>query len=254
MEVLSMLLYYRREVTPIAQRINAYAKDAATTPMPVSAARIKQIELEHYMYTFAQQPILKDLSLTFERGKKYLLVGKSGSGKSTLLRGIAGTGAGAASGVLKINGLTNHFFQQMKLVTQTPAVFPASLEDNLWMGQKVQPEKMQEVLNLLELNHVAERFGTSEYLIADNLSGGEKQRIALGRALLANPDVLLLDEFSAALDPQLSIKLEKYLLRSSAMVISVTHHVQKELLPLYDEVIELDAGEVVSVSTPQSLK
>ncbi|GEL13269.1 hypothetical protein FC15_GL000420 [Lapidilactobacillus concavus DSM 17758] len=250
MEVLSMLLYSRREVEPIAKRVQAYTTEP-TTEAKVIMDSIVTVNFNHYGQKIDGKEVLHDLSLTFEKKKKYLIVGKSGSGKSTLLRAISGVTVGEQYGELAINGLSGKSFKQIKLVTQSPAIFQASLADNLFLGERVDNQRLQQMINFLELNNLTDRFDLmNDSISEEDLSGGERQRIALGRALLAKPDVLLLDEFSSALDPDLSLKLEKHLLELPCMIISVSHHVNRELFDQYDEVVEIANGVVISITNP----
>ncbi|WP_461227249.1 ATP-binding cassette domain-containing protein [Lacticaseibacillus suihuaensis] len=247
MEVLSMLLYYRREATPIAKRLRLYTQDTAAAAVPVSDQPVTGITLKGFGETTADKTVLHDVDLTFVPGRKYLIVGKSGAGKSTLLRAIARINVGSPSGQLLINGSPDVAASRIKMVTQTPVVFYASLVDNLFMGQPVSAERQAAVLDLLELNDVVNRYGVTRSLNEAALSGGEKQRIALGRALLAEPDVLLLDEFNSALDAALSRKLEDYLLGLPCTVIAILHHQDAAARGRYDQMITVADGTVATV-------
>ncbi|MFD1393724.1 ATP-binding cassette domain-containing protein [Lacticaseibacillus jixianensis] len=250
MEVLSMLLYYRREVTPIAERMQGYTEPKAPASQPLNPAKVETITFDHFSLTTPDRPILQDLNLQFEAGKKYLLMGKSGAGKSTLIRAITRVKIGKQTGQLRINGEPTARFANIKLVTQAPAIFNASLADNLFMGQPVDDAKRQQLINLLELDELVERCGENADLVEEDLSGGEKQRLALGRALLTKPDVLLLDEFNSALDARLSQKLETYVLGLPCLIISVMHHLDETLLSRYDDIITLREGRVTGVTVP----
>ncbi|WP_225047897.1 ATP-binding cassette domain-containing protein [Lacticaseibacillus kribbianus] len=245
MEVLSWLLYTRREITPIATRLTTQYQ-AAPSEVPADDP-VADIRLKDFSLASADKPLLTGVTLDFEAGRKYLVVGPSGAGKSTLLRAIAGSGGGTASGALLINGADSRAFSRIKLVTQTPAVFNVGLADNLFMGQPVDAERLDATLSLLELQPLVARLGLDAPLSDSALSGGEKQRIALGRALLARPDVLLLDEFNSALDHDLGRRLEAYVLRQPFMVISILHHLDETLLPEYDALIRVTDGRVTAV-------
>lgn len=86
------------------------------------------------------------------------------------------------------------------------------------MGLPVDDAKLRQLIDLLELDELVRRYGEDADLVEEDLSGGEKQRLALGRALLTKPDVLLLDEFNSALDARLSQKLETYVLGLPCMI------------------------------------
>lgn len=247
MEVLSMLLYYRREATPIAKRIRQYTQSTKQSVAPILNHPVTSITLTDFGETTADKTVLHDINLTFMPGAKYLIVGKSGAGKSTLLRAIARITVGSTTGQLLINGMPNVVASRIKLVTQTPAIFYASLTDNLFMGRVVDTESLNTIIDLLELQEVVARYGLMHNLNESDLSGGEKQRIALGRALLASPDVLLLDEFNSALDVDLSRKLENYLLELPCTVIAILHHQDPTARCRYNQVITVDKGTIATV-------
>lgn len=166
----------------------------------------------------ASLPVLQNADLTIEKGKKYLILGNSGVGKTTLLEILAGH---------KGNPGDSLFYNTDKIayVTQKPFLFAGTLRENLIFQQKTVPEEM-----LLELLQKVELSLPLDMEIGDdgkNLSGGQKMRAALVRALLAEPEVLLTDELTANLDTYLGEKLEKMILTEypDMAVCSVSHRV-----------------------------
>jgi putative ABC transport system ATP-binding protein len=149
--------------------------------------------------------ILRDVSFAVERGRAVTLVGPSGSGKSTLLRCLnrleeptAGTirFEGRDIRTLDPRGLR----RQAALVMQAPVLFDGTVRDNL----RVRPPGISGDLTDARLAHALEEVGLERELLdrdASTLSGGEKQRITIARALLGDPHALLLDEPTSALDP-----------------------------------------------------
>ena len=105
-----------------------------------------------------------------------------------------------------------------------------------------------EVSRIVNALHLDELFSNSTICLdnGDNLSGGEKQRIAAARALIRHPYILLLDESFSALDPSLRNVVENLLLPSASIVVSVSHDCTSENLQKYDEIIYLDAGKIVA--------
>ncbi|MFM1777038.1 MAG: hypothetical protein RLZZ260_605, partial [Actinomycetota bacterium] len=156
------------------------------------------LEIKNITVNYESRPLFTNLSLTIQRGEIVALTGPSGSGKTTLLRCIAGLEVMAAGTILlNNNDITNRpaHKRQIGLVFQDNQLFPhLNVSQNLGYSLKIQrvakqtiATKVHEALDLVGLSHLADRSIT-------NLSGGEAKRIAVARALVAEPEVLLLDE------------------------------------------------------------
>jgi molybdate transport system ATP-binding protein len=186
------------------------------------------------------------LDVTFElSGGTTALYGPSGSGKTTLLELIAGLRR-PASGRIELNGRVvfdrNVFvpprLRRVGYVPQDDALFPhLSVAQNVFYGAS---ERRHEVLDVLELGPLLERS-------VRRLSGGERKRVALARALLSNPEVLLLDEPLAGVDLALRDRVLEYLVRVLREVrvpaLYVTHHLD-EVRALCDDMVVLERGTV----------
>ena len=169
------------------------------------------LEIKNITVTYESRPLFTNLSLTIQRGEIVALTGPSGSGKTTLLRCIAGLEVMAAGTILlNNNDITNRpaHKRQIGLVFQDNQLFPhLNVSQNLGYSLKIQRvakqtivTKVSEALELVGLSHLADRSIT-------NLSGGEAKRIAVARALVAEPEALLLDEPLNGLDSELHSRL-----------------------------------------------
>lgn len=200
--------------------------------------------------------ILNIEKLNIPENKITCIVGESGSGKTTLLRHLNGL-VSADSGSIyfkhkDINDLdTIELRRRVVMLSQNPAIFPGNIKDNLVIGLSfsekpmAQDEKLKEILKLVHLDKKLEEN-------AEKLSGGEKQRLALGRILLMEPEVLLLDEPSSALDEdteKLVIeKVVEYSKNKKKSLVMVTH--SKNIANTYGEyIIEVKKGTKVVVDT-----
>lgn len=190
--------------------------------------------------------ILKIKNLTIQGGQVTCIVGESGSGKTTLLR-LLNKLISCDSGEIfyKDQALDSldavGLRREVVMLPQSPAIFPGSVKDNLLIGLKfserllVADEKLIETLSLVKLNKA----------LADEaakLSGGEQQRLALARVIIMEPDVLLLDEPSSALDEEtehiIIEALVRYTRDNHKTLIMVTH--SKRVAGLFaDEIIEI---------------
>lgn len=190
--------------------------------------------------------ILKIKNLTIQGGQVTCIVGESGSGKTTLLR-LLNKLISCDSGEIFYKDQTLDSLdavglrREVVMLPQSPAIFPGSVKDNLLIGLKfserllVADEKLIETLSLVKLNKA----------LADEaakLSGGEQQRLALARVIIMEPDVLLLDEPSSALDEEtehiIIEALVRYTRDNHKTLIMVTH--SKRVAGLFaDEIIEI---------------
>nr|WP_286907379.1 ABC transporter ATP-binding protein [Clostridium sp. UBA1652] len=194
-------------------------------------------------------------NLTIESHKVTCIVGASGSGKTTLLR-LLNKLISPDSGEILYNGGSINSIDSVKLrrdvvmLPQSPAIFNGNIKDNLLVGLKfsekpfVSDTKLLETLQLINLKKDLNET-------PDALSGGEKQRLALGRVILMDPDVLLLDEPSSALDEDtehiIIDSLVKYSRKNNKTLIMVTH-AKKVANTFSDYIIEMKNGEIISAT------
>ena len=204
------------------------------------------LEIDKVSIIYDSSQLFANLSLTIKHHEIVALTGPSGSGKTTLLRCIAGLES-IRTGSIRLNGqdITNQPAHQRNIgmVFQDNQLFP-----HLTVGQnvayslkikrapkKIADNKVREVLSLVGLNHLIDRTVT-------NLSGGEAKRVAVARALIAEPQVLLLDEPLTGLDADLHGRLledlSKLLRTRGTTVLHVTHD-KAEASAIADRVLDL---------------
>jgi sulfonate transport system ATP-binding protein len=203
---------------------------------------------------FGERTVIDGLDVEIERGEFVALLGRSGSGKSTLLRALAGLDR-EATGTLAVGGTVAVAFQEPRLLPWKRVV------DNVALGLDRPKERAYEALEEVGLAGLASAWPLT-------LSGGEAQRVSLARALVREPDLLLLDEPFSALDALTRITMHRLVVdlwtrhgRSTAgrrglSVLLVTHDVD-EALRLADRVLVLGEGRIayetrVGVSRPRS--
>lgn len=223
--------------------------------------KTKSIQLEHVKKRFADEAVFEDLNLTIPGGKFFAILGPSGSGKTTLLRLIAGFDS-VDSGKIYIGDqeITNMPINERRVNTvfQNYALFPhLNVFDNVAYGLRVKgvaKDVIEErVVQTLRMVHLEKMM----YRSIAQLSGGQQQRIALARAVINGPDVLLLDEPLAALDMKLRERMLVELIelqdQLGATFVYITHD-QVEALTVADSMAIMNYdGEIEQVGTPKGI-
>ncbi len=218
------------------------------------------VELKNVTKAFGPVVAVEDADVTFEDGSFTTLLGPSGCGKTTILRMIAGLEATTAGdieiGGRRINDVPIHK-RNLGLVFQNYALFPhKTIEQNIAFGLKYRGvnrtdarDKVKRALDIVRLPRVEDRYPAQ-------LSGGQQQRIALARAIVIEPDVLLLDEPLSALDANLReemrVELKTIQRRIGVTTVFVTHD-QSEALALSDKIVVMSEGHVEQTGSPQQV-
>lgn len=221
------------------------------------------LELHHVHKDYGNGPVLKDISFSVHKGEVVVLIGPSGCGKSTLLRCINGLepiqrGSIVLDGEELNSGKVNwsQVRQKIGMVFQNYDLFPhMTVLDNILLGPlKVQKREKKEAVQ--EGEQFLERVGLFEKRGAypRELSGGQKQRVAIVRALMMKPEILLFDEVTAALDPEmvrevLDVMLE--LAKGGSTMVIVTHEMQFARA-VADRIIFLAEGDIVESADPEA--
>lgn len=197
--------------------------------------------------------VINGLSYEFEKGKSYAVVGASGCGKSTMFQlMLAGMDNYSGQIMYDNNELKSispeSLYETVSTIQQNVFVFNASIRDNITMFKDFSKEEVDRVIKLSGLEELIEKKG-EDYLCGENgngLSGGEKQRISIARALLRNSKLLLVDEATAALDAETSNKVINAILKLKDMTrIVITHDLDEASLKQYDSIITLKNGRIV---------
>jgi len=221
---------------------------------------VSSVTLTDIVKRFEAFTAVHKTSLEIPDGAFVTLLGPSGCGKTTTLRMVAGLLDPTEGEILikgrMVNDVPIHK-RNLGLVFQNYALFPhKTIAENVAFGLKYrgvgkeeQKKRVQDVLDLVQLPGVGERY-------PKQLSGGQQQRIALARAIVIEPDVLLLDEPLSALDANLRedmrVELKRIQERIGVTTIFVTHD-QSEALAMSDQIVVMSAGRVEQVGAPQDV-
>jgi putative spermidine/putrescine transport system ATP-binding protein/spermidine/putrescine transport system ATP-binding protein len=218
------------------------------------------VELKGVKKTYGSVTAVEESDVVFEEGSFTTLLGPSGCGKTTILRMVAGletvTSGDIFIGGKRINDVPIHK-RNLGLVFQNYALFPhKTIGENIAFGLKYRDvnktdaqAKVKEALEVVRLPGVEDRY-------PNQLSGGQQQRIALARAIVIEPDVLLLDEPLSALDANLRedmrVELTSIQERIGVTTIFVTHD-QSEALAMSDKIVVMSAGNVEQIGSPEEV-
>lgn len=218
------------------------------------------LQLKNINKYFGKNHVIKNVNLNFEKGHFITFLGPSGCGKTTLLRMIAGFYE-PDEGEILLNGKNIEkvppYDRNTAMVFQEYALFPhMNVFDNVSYGLRVKKKSKDEIekrvkqaLALMQLEGMEKRF-------PNQMSGGQQQRVAVARALVMNPEVLLLDEPLSNLDAKLRenvrVELRQIQQKMGLSTIYVTHD-QSEALSMSDAIVVLKDGIVHQVGTPQEI-
>jgi tungstate transport system ATP-binding protein len=215
------------------------------------------LEIKALGKSYGNAEILKEINLTAERGEVLALIGPTGSGKTTLLRLVNLLETPSLGRILirgrDVTSLSERdklpVRRRMAMVFQKPVMFKAKVADNVSFGLKMRgKDDSRKVLEAL----AAVGLAGYENRDANTLSGGEMQRIALARALILEPELLLLDEPTANLDPKSAAAIDgllQELAGNKTAVILATHNM-RECMKLAGKVAVLQAGRLTAIGSP----
>ena len=222
---------------------------------------INEITISNLKFMYDDKVILNDITHKFEKNKSYAIVGTSGSGKTTLINLLLGK-YNNYSGNIYYNNTElreisiDSLFEVSSFVEQNVFVFDDSIINNITMYSNIDEKLLDEAIKKSGLAKLIEEK-EPDYRCGENgcnLSGGEKQRISIARALVKKSQLLLLDEATSALDNETSASITNNLLSiDNTTKIMITHRLDEEILTKFDEIIVMKNGNIVEFGTYKKL-
>jgi ABC-type multidrug transport system fused ATPase/permease subunit len=221
-----------------------------------------EIRLENisFKYPNSDKPALKDINMTIKNNRHIAIVGENGSGKSTLVKLLCGLYA-PDCGEITINGVNictldlTSLRSRIAVVSQDNNLFCPTIRSNILYPNIICKEDvLKTTMHILQLDELVDRKGYDNEVGEDGklLSGGERQRIQLANALLKNADIILLDEFTSALDVQTERIINDYIFSlKNKIVIIITHRTY--MINGLDYVYCFNEGKIIEEGEPKNL-
>ncbi|MBT2292168.1 ABC transporter ATP-binding protein [Paenibacillus albidus] len=252
-------------IKPVLERIDLLA-EVNNEPITEGLTPVfnNSLEARNLQFKYTQgKPVIKDISLSLEKGKKYALVGPSGCGKSTLVKLLTGY-YDSFDGTIELDGtdlkrLDREQLQQMvSTIHQNVYMFDSDIRHNICLHEEFPDETLERALQTSGIHKFLQH--TPNGLLSPvgenglQLSGGQRQRIAVARALIRNKPLLVLDEGTSAIDMQTAYEIESRLLKLEELtLITITHNMNEELLGLYDQIIYMEDGLIAEMGSLKEL-
>lgn len=215
-----------------------------------------------FKYDYFSELILKDINLNIRSGEKVALVGTSGSGKSTLLMLIAGLYE-PTNGVIYIGNeeISNQninkrsYRNNLGIVLQESMLFNDSIKENILMGRYADDKEIIQAISNSDLNNFVEMFSSKlDTIISEdgnNISGGQRQKLCIARAILKNPKVILMDEPTSSLDNISENRIMNNLFKMDSTVLVVAHRLSN--ISRFDKIIVMNNGKIISIGSHEEL-
>ena len=213
------------------------------------------ISFENVSFSYdSTKKVLNGINLNIKKGCKYALVGSSGCGKSTLLKLLLRY-YDNYEGTIKIDGVDNKLIKLdsihnlISIIHQNVFMFEGSIKQNITLFRENDKINIDDIINLSGLEdfikNLPNGIETSISENGNNLSGGEKQRISIARALVNNTPIIVLDEATSALDNETAFNIESSILNlENTTCLVVTHKLVENILNKYDKILVLKNGEI----------
>jgi ABC-type Fe3+/spermidine/putrescine transport system ATPase subunit len=230
------------------------------TTQTTTAGAPPLLEIRNVAKAFGKTPVLRDISLQIAEGEFLTILGESGSGKTTLLRIIAGFESANSGEILMAGERLDNlppYKRRVNTVFQHYALFPhLTVAENVGYGLRISRLPKQEIATRVE--QALDMVKMTQYAAAkpSKISGGQQQRIALARALVNRPRLLLLDEPLSALDANLRRQMQvelKSLQREVGIAFVFVTHDQEEAMVMSDRIALLRMGELEQVASPREI-
>lgn len=254
-----------KSIEPINEKILALIGNKKSEDNCIAIKEFKDnIKFDNVVFGYtSEKNILNGLTLEIKKGEKYAVVGGSGSGKSTLLKLLLRfyddfKGQITIDNINVTNISHTSLYNIISTIQQNVFMFDDTIENNIMLYNSYDESILEEVIDKSGLRKLVDSLPQKQKSMVgengNNLSGGEKQRIAIARALIKNTPILILDEATSSLDNENAYNIEDSILSIDELTcLVVTHKLNKELLEKYDKIVVLNNGIVEEIGSYDEL-
>jgi len=252
--IFEQLAYIRANKALSIEVYKDFDKNARCQNKKVEFVNNIHLDKVSFKYNGERDYIFKNISFDIVKGKKYLIIGESGIGKSTLLRIL--TGKLEYEGSITFDEFNlkeiqyDSLYGLISYVSQTPYLFNDTIRNNIDLANLYQDSDVISSIKEVSLENFVLSKGLNSIVAEEvfEVSGGEKQRICLARAILKKPAILLLDEVTASLDLKTTYEIEKLILSfQGKTILYICHKASKALIESFDYIISFDNGKNIKV-------
>lgn len=251
-----------KSIKPIEDKIEKYL-ESINEHRVNSIDSIKDISFKNVSFNYdGHKEIIHNFSYDFHKNKKYALIGSSGSGKSTIIKLLINNYE-VSKGILYINDMDintiniEDIYQHISIVHQNAPILNDTLKNNITYFKDYSDKQINEVIEKAGLKDFVSALPNGLNTVinenGNNISGGEKQRISIARALLKDADLLIYDEPTSNLDHTTAKEIERILLNENKTCFMITHKLDEELLSKFDEILILKDGSLKEIGSYQQL-
>lgn len=256
-QLFSIKIYLNRllDILDTTSEIEKFGKEKLENPLG-------DIEVRNIFFKYSKfsEEILSNISFDIKKNEKVAIIGESGSGKSTLLRLLSGFYQ-PISGTILYNGVSLSSFsvssirEKVGIILQEDSLFNGTIRENITLGRNIADKKIWETLYEIKLDEFIKSFPLGlDTIISEsgrNLSGGQRQKLAIVRTLVSNPNLIFLDEPTSSLDVESEKKIMDFIFTLNCTMVVVTHRIS--LASNFDRIIVIKNGEITGVGTHKEL-
>ena len=246
----------------VKDRIDELLAQKTSNQMEKKNIEITSIDIKKLSFGYGESDVLKNVNLTIKKGEKVAIVGASGSGKSTIMK-LIGRFYLNYRGRISINNedlktLSDAtLYSSVGYIPQEPFIFADTVRNNICLGRNCSDEEVWSAIEKVGLTELVSSLpdGINTELAegGGNISGGQKKRIAVARALIRDCDTLLIDEMTSSLDIETTDEMVKLIVSLSCTVIMITHDIFDSYMDGFSAIYYIENGGIAESGTYQRL-